>query len=754
MRSGRGSRRAAPVSGGSALLRVGQALGVSVLVGLVAAAVAFPVVGGVGLATKDRADDFLVLPTELEVVPPAQRTTVLAADGSVLASLYSENRVPAALADVPEVTRQAVLAIEDARFYEHEGVDVKGTVRAAARNVQADGVTQGGSTLTQQYVKNALLQAADSPEEQDAARETSIERKMREARYALALEREVSKDEILERYLNIAYYGNGVYGIATAAGFYFAKPVQELDLAESALLAGIVQSPGRLDPVRAPEAAVERRDLVLGRMAELGMVSAADRDTAVATPLQLRLSPVGSGCEAAEVTAPFFCEHVRKVLETTDVGAALGATREQRQARLLDGGLTVRTTLDPVVQTAGQRAVDERVPRGDASGVAAAFTAVEPGTGHVKALAVNRSFGEEGVPGATKVNLATGGSSGMQAGSTFKPFVLAAALQAGLPLSTAFDAPAEYTSEVFETCKDGRCGPYTVSNAGDSSAGRHDAVSGTHGSVNTYYVQLAEQLGLDAAPALAEAFGLRQFEGGAPTAPLLRGGSFVLGTNEVSPLAVSAAYATFAARGQHCPPRLVTEVLDPAGRPLPLPAPACTQALDPAVADTVSSVLRGVIDGPVPNRTGARASIGRPAAGKTGSTNESRAAWFAGYVPQLASSVWVGKPQPDPLQDITIDGQYYAQVYGGTLPAPIWAAAMSAAVAGLPVVDLPPLAVSAPAPPPAPAVAPAPPVAPAPAPAPAPPPPAPAPRPDPPDEPAPPPPEDRGGKGKGGKGKP
>ena len=676
---------------------MGLALLVSGLVGVLIAALALPLIGGLGLAAKDQADEFLVLPADLDLTATAQRSTILAADGSLLAHLYSENRVRVALADVPQVARDAVLAIEDARFYEHNGVDVKGTVRAAVENGTSGSVRQGGSTLTQQYVKNALLQAATSPEEQQRAREASLDRKLREARYALALERELSKDEILERYLDIAYYGNGVYGIGTAAGFYFGKPVQELTTAESALLAGIVQSPGRLDPVAHPEDAVARRDVVLQRMADLGLLDPEQHAAAVATPLELRLSPVGSGCEAPEVPAPFFCDHVRRLLEDTEVGAALGATREERQQRLLGGGLTIRTTLDPAVQAAGQRAVDEQVPREDPSGIAAAFTAVEPGTGAVKALAVNRTFAEDDVPGATKVNLATGGSSGMQAGSTFKPFVLAAALQAGLPLSTTFDAPASYTSRVFTTCDGGECGkPYTVSNAGDSSAGRHDMVSGTHGSVNTYYVQLAEQTGVEAPAALAESMGLQQFQDGAPKAPLLRGGSFVLGTNEVSPLAMSTAYATFAARGLHCTARAVTEVLDVNGAPLPLPEQPCRQVLDPAVADTVAAVLRGVVDGPSPSRTGVRASIGRPAAGKTGSTNGSKAAWFVGFVPQLASSVWVGKPEPVELRDVTVGGRFFPQVYGGTLPAPIWAAAMSGAVGGLPVVDLPPLAVSAP----------------------------------------------------------
>ena len=667
-------RRPAP-----ALDQVGKALLTSVLAGLLVAALALPVVGGVGLAAKSQADEFLVLPAELETPPLAQRSRILAADGSLIASLYTENRVVVPLADVPEITRKAVLAIEDSRFYAHNGVDVKGTLRAAVANAQADAVTQGGSTLTQQYVKNALIQAATTKEQQLAAREATIDRKIREARYALALERQLTKDQILERYLNIAYYGNGVYGIGTAANFYFGKPVQELTLAESALLAGIVQSPGRYDPVKNLEGTVGRRNTVLTRMAEVGYITEAERVRAVEEVPTLQLSPVGSGCEDPSVAAPFFCDYVRRVLEDSELGAVLGRTREERQQRLLAGGLTITTTLDPRLQAAAQQAADRSIPRDDRSEVATAVNMVEPGTGAVKAMAVNRSFGEEGL-GFTKVNLAIGGSSGFQAGSTFKPFVLARALQMGVPLSLSIRSPQTYTSRVFTDFKDGRKVPYRMSNAGDSQAGTYNLESGTHGSVNTFYVQLQERTGVERPAALAESLGVKQFQDGKPQAPLLRSGSFTLGTNEISPLAMAGAYATFAARGLYCPPNPVLEVRDAAGNQIGLPAAPCTQALEREVADTVNQVLRGVIDGP--RGTGRGASIGRPAAGKTGSTNGSKAAWFVGYTPQLATSVWVGKPVPIEMKRIRIGGRYYPQVYGGTLPASIWQRAMREAVRG------------------------------------------------------------------------
>ena len=691
-----------PSRSAPAPVRLAYAVAASVLAGLLMAGAAFPIVGGLGLTAKAGADEFLVLPAEFDQVPLAQRSRILASDGSLLAILYRENRVFAPLKFIPEQTQKAFIAVEDARFYAHDGIDYKGTLRAAVQNSQAGSVTQGGSTLTQQYVKNALLQAASTQAGQDAAREVSLERKLKEARYALAIERKLTKDEILERYLNIAYFGNGVYGVGTASTFYFGKPARDLTLGESALLAGIVQSPGRFDPVKATEDVeqmerlVARRNLVLGRMKAENFIDEAERAAAAAAPPAFRFRPVLSGCENPAVKAPYFCDYVRRYLEEdTEVGAELGRTREERQDRLLAGGLTIKTTLDPVVQEAAQRAAEEAIPpadtfRGEDFGAATAVNVVQPGTGDVRAMAVNRRYTEQKKPGHTKVNLAIGGSSGFQGGSTFKAFVLADALRQGIPLSFTAYAPQKYTSAVFLNYTPDGVEPYTMQNAGDSESGTFDVRTATHDSVNTFFIQLEERTGVEGPASLAEAMGLKQFKDGSPSADLLRGGSFVLGSNEVSPLSLAAAYATFAARGQYCPPRPVTEILDSRNQPIELRTESCRQVLEPEVADTVTDVLTGVIDGDTRGRTGRAASIGRPAAGKTGTTNGSKAAWFVGYTPQLATSVWVGDPGAPgravkEMRRVTINGRYYNQVYGGTLPARIWRATMSRALREVPV---------------------------------------------------------------------
>ncbi len=663
------------------LVRVALALAVSVLAGVVLAGLAFPVIGGLGLIGKSAADTFNVLPEKLPALSLSQRSRMLDKNGNVLATLFTENRVQVRLGSVPLEARQALIAIEDNRFYEHRGIDVKGTLRAVVRNSSSGSVRQGGSTLTQQYVKNILIEQARTRAGQKAAIERTAKRKLQEAKYSLYLERTLSKDEILEGYLNIAYYGSGVYGIGTAASHYFGVPVSKLDLAQGALLAGLVQNPDRFDPSTHPKAAVTRRNTVLARMQQLGYLTTAEAAKASREALRLRVTTQKSGCEAPGVTAAFFCDYVLRYLLSGPAGAGLGDTRQERQQRLFAGGLTIRTTLDPQVQAAAQQAVDSQVPAADPFRAVAVADTVEPGTGAVRAMAVDRVFGDK--VGQTKVNYALGGSVGFQGGSTFKAFVLARALQMGISEHLTLYAPPKYCPKAFTYIVNGECG---VNNAGgEGEAGTFDMVSATWDSVNTYFIQLEERTGLVTPPGLAEALGVRNLATGAPQLLPKTNPSFVLGSPQVSPLAMAAAYAAFAQHGLYCPPRPVISIADAGGRPLTLKNDPCTQALEPAVADTVTSILRGVIDGPAPNRTGASASIGRPAAGKTGTTDSSTAAWFVGYTPQLSTAVWVGKSTPAAMTQVVINGTYYKQVYGGTIPAAIWRSTMNGALAGVPV---------------------------------------------------------------------
>ncbi len=683
---------ATPLSDRSIASRLTGALLASAIAGVLVAGLAVPGVAGVGLLAKGQADRFLGLPAELNAGALSTRSTVLGADGTVLATFYRVNRVDTAFADIPDVTKKALIAIEDSRFYEHDGIDLKGSFRAALTNLTSGGVSQGGSTLTQQYVKNALIEAAyNDPKAQAAARSQTIDRKEQEARYALQLEKELTKDQILGRYFEIAYFGNGVYGIGTAANFYFKKAVKDLSLTESAELAGMVQNPSRFNPMSADPAVrasvKARRDVVLARMQQVGYLTATERVAAVAEPLPV-VAPdkVPSNCDAPTVVGPFFCDYVRYELEDTPVGAALGKTKEERQTALFNAGLVIKTSLVPAIQKIAQDTVDKRVPRQAGDGGASVVDMVEPGTGKIKAMAVDRGFGDNVAAGQTRVNLATGGKGGFQPGSTAKIFTLTAALQQGIPVNTQIQSPAKYTSKVFFNGK--KSVPYEPTNAGDSESGTFDLRTGTQFSVNTFFVQLAERTGLQAPFSLATRLGVEQKVLGGADIPVRTDiPANVLGAFDTSPLEMAGAYASYAAHGVFCPPRAVQSIMRADGTPLKVPDNPCTQVVDPGVADTVTNILQGVISGGTAARNG---PIGRPAAGKTGTTNESRAAWFIGYTPQLATAVWVGKLDKagasQPMQNTRVGGNYTGrQMYGGDLPTQIWSEVMRTTLTGIPV---------------------------------------------------------------------
>ncbi|KWW98947.1 Multimodular transpeptidase-transglycosylase [Carbonactinospora thermoautotrophica] len=650
----------------------------SALAGVLVAGLLLPFASAAGLAAKQGAEYYNSLPAGLPEQELSQRSVLLAADGSPLAAFYEQNRIVVPLAKIAPVMQRAMLAVEDARFYQHGPVDPKAVIRALVQNLKAGDVEQGASSLTQQYVKNMLIQTAHGDQKKiKEATAPTLKRKIQELKYAAEVEKRLTKDQILEAYLNIAYFGDGVYGVEAAARHYFRKSAALLTLPEAALIAGLVRQPGMYDPTHAPQAARSRRNTVLDRMAAVGFITSAEAARAKQAPLGLDVVPMGNGCERSK--APFFCEYALSVILSDPV---FGKTARERRDLLLRGGLRIQTTLDPRAQEAAQRAIDARIEPDNE--VAMALAMVQPGTGAVKAIATNRRFGNG--RGQTKVNLAVdkrdGGSSGFQAGSTFKPFVLATAIKQGVPVTKTFNAPPAITLSGFRFCDSGRrYPPWAVSNYEGLGYGAIDMRVATWRSVNTYFAQLEQLTTQCEAVKTAHLLGVRRADG----RPLETVPSFVLGSQEVSPLAMAEAYATFAARGVHCESRPISAVIDRNGSKLPIPPPKCRWVLDPRVADTVNSVLAGVIDGPDRQRTGGRLTLGRPAAGKTGTTDSTVAVWFVGYTPDLSTAVWTGYPDRSrPMRSLVLRGKHYPRVSGARVPGPVWQEAMKGALADTP----------------------------------------------------------------------
>ncbi|TDC97410.1 PASTA domain-containing protein [Actinomadura sp. 7K507] len=632
-----------------------------------------------GVGARDAADWFQSEPEGLTTSGVPQRSTIKSDDGRTIATFFYQNRVDVPLDKIAPILQQAVLAIEDSRFYEHGAIDVQGTLRALASNVSSGEVTQGGSGITQQYVKNLLLTQADSSKERDAAKEVTAARKVRELRYAVAVEKRFSKDEILRRYLNIAYYGDGAYGIEAASRHYFSKHASELNLAEAALLAGVIRYPYAYDPTQHPREALQRRNTVLNRMAELGWIEHAKAEETKSRPVRLDVQEIQSGCVSSK--APFFCDYVQREILTNKV---FGETAKEREELLKRGGLTIRTTMDRRAQKAARRAVLQHVPPKNSAHKAAAEAMVEPGTGEIKALVVGRELGPDEERGKTWINFAAdashGSSIGMQAGSTFKAFTLAAALDEGMPFGTRLMAPEEYTPVGFRNCDGDNVGDPSASlgNAADGEGGRRfSLVTGTQNSVNTYFLALQKEVGLCDTAKMAERLGMKQANG----KPLEQYPSFTLGFNAVSPLRLAAAYAAFGARGEYCRPIAIKQITDASGKKLKIPPRDCEQAIDEGVADAVNHILSGVLT----KGTARGMGIGRDAAGKTGTVDNFSAAWFAGYTPDLAAAVWVGDPRGGyrhPMDGLCMNGRCYGAVFGATIPAPIWRQSMSGALEG------------------------------------------------------------------------
>lgn len=622
-------------------------------------------------------------------IVPSQESTLRMSDGTLLAKFFATSRIVVGGDKISDNIRHAVVSVEDKRFYEHGGIDVRGMIRAVVNNANDEAV-QGASTLTQQYVKNTLLEDAiqnDDKAAQRAATEKSTERKLREAKLALALEKRMTKDEILNGYLNIAQFGIGQYGVEAASQHYFSKPASDLSIAEAALLAGVTKNPTMYDPVRNPDASQKRRDVVLGTMLASGYITQAEHDEAVAIPVasMLNVTKTANGCSSTQIYA-YFCEYAVTSIKNDP---AFGATPQERQNLLLRGGIDVTTTIDPTLQEAAHAEVIATVPVDDPSGVDSALVSVQPGTGHVLAMTQNTEYKLPTVDnpnlgrGQTTMNYSAdqkyGGSGGFQIGSTAKVFVLTAWLLDGRTLNETVDATArkwkakDFTMTCAPRVKDSKGnfidgpGDWGPKNAEVQASGPMSIMTATKESVNTAYAAMTQQLDLCAIEKASEALGFHRADG----TPTTINPSATLGTNESSPVTMASAYATLAAEGLRCDPIAIISWKDRDGVEHPGQNPNCQQTIPRDVALGAITAMKGVF---TPGGTADKAKISAPSAGKTGTANEDMQSWFVGFTKNVSTAVWVGyaKAGNTEMQRITINGRYYRYVYGGVLAAPAW----------------------------------------------------------------------------------
>ena len=592
-----------------------------------------------------------------------QTSFVFAADGSLITPLHAEqNRTIVPLSNIPENIRNAVVAIEDKRYYDHMGIDLKALLRAAYVDATTGRIVEGGSTITQQYVKNAYT-----------GDEQTLSRKFREAVLAYQLEQTLGKDEILARYLNTVYFGNGAYGIQAAAETYFGRPASELTLAQAALLAGLIAAPADYDPVVRPNLAATRRNQVLTQMRILGLIDPGAYASAVQRPINLHMRQ-----STDHYLAPYFVDYFKQWFLSNP---RFGKTVQDRYDLLFKGGLRIQTTVVPRLQEQAERAVHSiLIYRSDPY---AAMTVIDPRTGYIKAMVGGRDYWDPKDRFA-KVNLAAGGSTGRQAGSAFKPFTLVAALEHGISPNQSFSG-----SSVAVTLQDGTV--WTPGNAEGSSYGSISLESATINSVNVAYVNIETAvgdgdiyLGAQRVVDTAKRMGIRCCtRTTSPKSQLVPVPSAVLGTNEVNTLEMASAYGTLADGGAHVAPTPVVSITTPDGKVLYQARANPKQVVNPAIATVADGIMQKV----VLYGTGAAANIGRPQIGKTGTAQNYSDAWFVGAIPQLVAAVWVGFPQGQvPMQYPTTR---ISPVYGGTWPAQIWRAFMVNATLNLPVKPFP-----------------------------------------------------------------
>jgi membrane peptidoglycan carboxypeptidase len=705
---------------------LGRLVAFSAVAGVLAAAMLIPIVAATGVLVRNQADKFTTLSLDTNGLP--QRSEILDRNGHLLTYVYTVdafyyenarnaselhytggwNRQPVAYDEISPNMANALVAIEDSRYWEHGAIDLRGTIRAAMNDAQHKPV-QGGSTIAQQYVKNVLLltaEKADNSQALTAANAPTLSRKLNELRMAVAAEHQESKQQILAGYLNDAFFGEQAYGVEAAAETYFGTTAAKLSVAQAATLAGIVENPTAYDPHTNPALALKRRNTVLARMAQTNNgLTAVEAKADEAKPLGLKFAMLPSGCQSASVgTAGFFCQYVEEAFLRNP---AFGKTPMDRAKLLATGGLKIYTTLDPQDQQAATNAVNYVLPSRshtyNPAKNADTEAVVKPGTGQVMALAENAPYGTG--KGQTTINYAVntayGGSTGVQTGSSSKLFTLLTALKQGLPFGLTIAAPGSTTVTGYTNCQgapagyyQGQAGAFNVTNAeGPGSDSNQSLYTGTVQSVNTFFALLEQRVGLCNVVKTAASMGMTRADG---TSLFSKDGgqdsadnipSFTLGSVNVSPLSMAAAYATVAARGMYCAPTAILKITDNTGKNMKVPSAGCHRVFSAQVADAANYILQGVLTSGTAAPPAGPGGIGRPAAGKTGTSNVEGGAGtpyaaFAGYTPSLMGYVSVFNPVSPTGKTMTGYSACYrlegggatcpAEMFGANAPASTW----------------------------------------------------------------------------------
>ena len=660
--------------------------------GVLSAGFAAPFVGATAALTKASAELFEELPSDFNVQQPSQISTLLAADGTEITKFYAENRIVVPLNSISVNMQNAIVAVEDQRFYQHQGVDPTGMVRALVSN-NAGGSRQGASTLTQQYVRNTLIETGLKNDDHKIIRdatESTVARKLREMKFALSLEQKYSKQQILEGYLNIAAFSPSTYGVEASARHYFSKSAKDLTVAEAALMAGTTNAPSAYDPVTQPELAKNRMDWVLSKMLEEKFITKQQYDEAVATPIasMLHVSESPAGCGAAG-NAAYFCTYVvNEILGSENFGPDIASRRQL----LTRGGLKITTTLNLERQSAADSVIQARTPIGGSDGANSTIVSIEPGTGRIQALAQNTNYEDSQLVFAADAKHGgielPDGNVGFQPGSTFKAIILAEWLKTGHTPYQMLNAsaPKNYGPNTFTvSCDPDRAaGPWPVNNVAGTKAGMMTVREATKQSINTGFTEMLRDLDVCEVTKLAASMGITKADG----SQLDPDPSIALGSTPVPPLSMANAYATFASGGKYCKPIAIDQILDASGTSMAVPSADCTQAMDQGAADETAKTLRATSE---PGGTAKDAVFGRPIAGKTGTTDEAENTWFVGFTPQLSTAVWIGDATESgrSLVGRTIGGVYFPKIYGSDLAAPMWRDYMSQAVANDPALPIP-----------------------------------------------------------------